>query len=442
MRRQALLLGLFVSLMVPLAATAASGETPAANAGTVPSPGPMELIAQGDRLLSGAGGTVDGVAAIASYEAAIGKGSTIAFLRLGDIYRRGVVVRPDPLKALAYYKQAADAGNRAGKLRVAEMTARGEGTTQDVEGGRALARALADAGDASAFFALGEMYSQGDAGPIDSTAAVAAYRDAAERGSSRALVRLGMIYRDGTLANKDPALALEYFTRAADAGSAAARFAIGKGYVLGQFGEAGSPAEGVQMLRQLDEAGLKDAVLVLSDSYFAGRGVDRDPKTAINVLDDAMAKGNVAAGRRLVALYRDGRSSAVRRDLARARNYLTEVSKRLDADTLAVEQILLGAAAAASPGDYESVRTDFSAVGEPSRPDLVRKLRATNPHVYVYLVQSHLKERGAYAGALNGRLNAGTVRAISRYCGKIGTRAACIHGPLSNEVVELFQPLL
>jgi hypothetical protein len=181
---------------------------------------------------------------------------------------------------------------------------------------------------------------------------------------------------------------------------------------------------------------------VLSDSYFAGRGVDRDPKTAISLLDEALAKGNVAAGRRLVALYRDGRSSAVRRDLARAQNYLADMSDRLDADTLAIERMLLGSAAATSAREYASIHTDFSAVGKQSRPDLVRKLRATNPHVYVYLVQSHLKERGAYAGALNGRLDAATVRAISRYCAKIGTRDACIHGPLSNEVVELFQPLL
>lgn len=402
----------------------------------------MDLIAKGDGLLKGSDGSVDTAAAIAAYQAAVEKGSKIALLRLGDLYRHGDVVPADPDAAFSFYKRAADSGDAAGKLRVAEMTARGEGTTQDIEGGRAMARALADAGDASAYFFLGEMYAQGDAGPIDAEAAIAAYREAADRGSVKAQLRLGTIYRDGTLAAKDEGLALDYFTKAADAGSNAARFAIGKGYVLGQFGDAGSPAEGVTMLRQLDQAGLTDAVLVLSDSYFAGRGVQRDPKAAIGLLDDAMARGNVDAGRRLVALYRDGRSRAVRRDLARAQNYFAEVRDELDPNALAIEQLLLGAASATSADEYSEIRADFSAVDAPLRPDLVRKLRSTNPHVYVYLVQSHLKERGAYAGALNGRLNANTVRAISKYCSKIGTRDACIRGPLSNQVVELFRPLL
>ncbi len=442
MRASLSLPAVIMSWMLPFAA-AASG-VPATNVHpvTAPSAGPMDLLAEGDRLAAGADGKIDVGAAIAAYEAAIAKGSTIAFLRLGDLYRRGEIVRADPEKAFSLYKRAADAGNAAGKLRVAEMTARGQGTAQDADGGRAMARALADTGEPSAVYALGDMYSQGDAGPIDGPAAIAAYREAADKGSVKALVGLGAIYRDGALVSKDRALALDYFVKAADAGSKAARFAIAKGNALGQFGDASSPADGIRTLQELNEFGNKDAALVLSDSYFAGTGVRRDPKAAISVLDDAMERGNVAAARRLIAIYRDGRWPIVLRDLTRAHSYLAKVRGQLDQKTLAVEQLLLGAAAATSAGGYESVRAELAEVDTRSRPDVVRKLRGTNAHVYVYLVQSHLKQLGAYTGAANGRLNNGTIRAINKYCATVRTRAACIRGPLSKEVVEVFQPLL
>jgi hypothetical protein len=306
-----------------------------------------------------------------------------------------------------------------------------------------MARVLADAGDASALVALGDMYARGDAGPVDAPTALAAYRSAAEAGNINAMVRLGAIYRDGTLTARDRGLAHEYFNQASDAGNPAARFALAKGYVLGQLGDRASSREGVAMLQQLDAAGVSDAVLVLSDSYLSGQnGERRDAKTALSVLDDAMARGNVDAGRRLVALYRDGRSRAVRRDLARAQQYFVEIRDGLDPDVLAAEQLLLGAAAASSVDEYASIRTTLSTLDANTRPVIVSKLRVTNPHVYVYLVQSHLKDEGAFSGTPNGRLNADTVRAISRYCAKIGTRDACIRGPISNQVVELFRPLL
>ncbi len=401
----------------------------------------MQLLREGDRLIKGEGGSADVNGALAAYEAAAANGSTIALLRLGDLYVRGTLVTRDFEKAFSYYHRAADAGNSAAKLRVAEMTARGQGTAQDVEGGRAMARELADAGDPSALFDLGEFYSIGDAGPVDGPAAVSAYEKAAEKGSVPALIRLGVIFRDGDLAAKDPARALGYFRQAADAGSDVARFAIGKGYILDQFAGAGSPKEGVAMVEELNKAGIRDAALVLSDSYLSGQGVKRSPKRAVAVLVDAMEQGNMSAARRLIAVYRDGRGSAVKPNLALAKRYLMAVSDQLDQNAMSTEEVLLDAAGAANSSDFATMREHLSDVNEEDRPDLARKIRSTNANAYVYLVQYRLKELGVYAGRPNGQLNQRTIRAMLNYCANQGMKAKCIRGPLSAEALEVFQPI-
>jgi TPR repeat protein len=306
----------------------------------------------------------------------------------------------------------------------------------------AAVQTLAEAGSASAWFDLGEFHASGEAGAIDGAAAIAAYEKAAEAGSVAALVKLGIIYRDGTLAEADPARSLATLQKAAEAGSASARFTIAKGYVLGQFGDAGTIDQGIAMLQELKQSGVGDAALVLSDSYFSGRGVARDPERALAVLDEAADDGSVMAARRLIALYRDGRGKAVKRDVARAREYFSSVSDQLDEHTRGIEAMLIGAASANTVPAYDTVRTSLYTIEGDERPALVGKIRNTNVNVYVYLVQARLAELGTYDGKPNGRLDRDTIRAIRAWCADNDMASACAPGPLSQSAVQAMLPML
>jgi hypothetical protein len=71
------------------------------------------------------------------------------------------------------------------------------------------------------------------------------------------------------------------------------------------------------------------------------------------------------------------------------------------------------------------------------RSSLVREMLTVNPNFYAYIAQVKLRELGFFRGQPTGRMNAGTVRALRRYCGLTGTIHFCRNGPMTGQTAEL-----
>jgi TPR repeat protein len=363
-----------------------------------------------------------------------------ALMRLGDLYFYGEVIAPELQKAFDYYRQAAEAGSQTGKLRMGEMLARGLGVAQDVERGRRIVQEVADTGSISAQLALADMYGRGNAGPMDPPQAIIAYEKAISQGSTPAMLRLGDIYRYGRFKAPQYKKAATYYRQAADFGDAYGLYSLGRLYSEGLARRAGSPAEGLKLLRQAERAGVAGAAVAISDSYFYGYGVRRDAKKAVAILTKAMNEGNIQAAKELVAIYRDGQRDGrlllIKRNLPRARKLLGEIGNRISSGEMAIEQFLIDCASAKSAG-YLALYNRLRKFSSHDQSVLVRDLRRVNPNLYVFFAQSRLREIGAFKGKATGKLSATTSRAIRRYCNRTGTLYFCRHDPMSSQSAEM-----
>lgn len=398
------------------------------------------LMALGNLYGSGDVRPIDAAAATAAFEEAVAGGDQQALLLLGDLYSDGKAVAVDPSRAFGYYQRAAAAGSDTGKAQVGAMLIRGEGVARDVERGIAMIGEMAASGNASALVSLGDIYARGDAGPIDAAAAIAAYEKAAALGNAKGLLRLGAAYTYGTLVSADGKRAVEYLRAAADAGETAAVYALGKGYAEDRFGGIGSPAEGIRILRELEAAGVPDAVLALADCYLYGFGVTPDPKRAVAALEEAMQAGNLSAAIELIGIYREGRAdhgvTIVPRNPSLARSYLAKIEDRLDFSDLVLQKLLLEAASGSSAG-FQRIYDGMQALPSRVRSGLLRKVLAVNPNAYVYLVQAQLQTIGLYGSKKTGTLDGPTIRAVNEYCAQKGMKETCRPGPMSRAAAEV-----
>ena len=344
---------------------------------------------------------------------------------------------PDYVAAVADFREAASLGGNRAKLRLGELMVLGRGTSRDAGGGLKLIREAADAGDGNAFLLLGDFYARGTAGPGRGSEAIAAYEAAAKLGRSLALVRLGQIYQDGKLVAANPQKAVDAYLAAAASDRPGALVPLGKALAEGRFPAYGKPADGINLLQQADAKGVEEAAVTLSDCYLNGTGVRKSPAKAIALLRKAAEAGNLQAGRRLVALYRDGRKHLVRRNRKAAIAQFASLRDRLDTHSQKVESLLLLAAATASRTGYRDVQSRLLDLRPADRPATVRKLRSVNANAYVYVVQSRLGSLGLYGGNATGTLSAATLRAINRFCREREARGTCRAGPLTIGVTEL-----
>jgi uncharacterized protein len=363
-----------------------------------------------------------------------------ALLRLGDLYYDGEVVETDYAKAFIQYAEAAAAGSMTGKIRMGEMLARGQGTAQDIKRGRAIVSEVADNDSSSALVSLGDLYARGDAGPMDPNNAINSYNKAAALGNTQAMIRLGDLYLYGRFGRANGRKALGYYRGAADAGNPYGFYGLGNIYLNRLAGRAGSLTEGVSLLQQAERAGVAGAIVTISNSYFYGTGKRPNPKRALANLVDAMQQGNVEAGKELVAAYRDGKRDGrvrlVKRDPVLARKHLHQIETKLTKSQLAFEVYLLDSAAASSP-TYRKLYDRLQEISVRDRSNFIRELRTVNPRVYVYFVQTKLKELQLFRGEASGTLSAKTSLAMRKFCGRSGTRYFCSKGPMSSQHAEI-----
>jgi TPR repeat protein len=345
--------------------------------------------------------------------------------------------RQDPVAAFALYQQAAALGDRTAKLRMGEALIKGRGTPANPAAGLAILTQMGDAGDSGALLLLGDFYAKGAFGPENQSKAIDAYTRAAARGRSLALVLLGDLYRTGRVGPADPLKAAAYYRDAIAAGRSAAAVPLGLGLVKGDLKGAGSVTDGFKLLRQADAGGIPAAAIALSDCYLYGLGVKADAKQAVKVLDTALDRGNLAAGQRLVAIYRDGRPKLIVRDLAMARRTLRKIEGQMSPADRETELFLLKVSQAKGRQRLAQVSRDFAKMPPAGRQSLVRQISSVNQSAYVYLVQARLADLGLYGGRATGVMSPQTEKAVVTYCQSRETSNICSKGPMTAQVTEV-----
>ena len=368
------------------------------------------------------------------------KANPQALIRLGDLYFYGEQVPQDLEKAFGFYRQAAEAGSQTSRLRMGEMLARGVGVEQDIEAGRQIVGEIADAGSVRALVSLGGIYALGDAGPMNPGLAIQTYENAASQGYAQAMLQLGDIYRHGKFGSPQYLKAASYYRNAADMGDAYGLHSLGRLYVEGLARTAGSPAEGMKLLKEAERAGVAEATVSISDSHFYGYGVRRNAKKALAILSEAMKQGNIPATKKFIAAYRDGKRDGrirlVKKSPRKARELLQKNAYTFSPAEMVYEQFLMESSSARAT-DYGALFSRLRSFSARDQVRLIRNLRRVNPNLYVFALQSRLAELKAFKGKTTGHLSWSTTLAIHDYCRRTAPPYICRKGPMSDPSAKI-----
>ncbi len=141
---------------------------------------------------------IDGIKAAAYYERAATAGIVSTLVRLGDIYRDGLLVESDPVKAISFYEEAYAAGMSSGlrNLALGHVLNRFGRFSQPDKGVNFLLDAF-NAGDMSVATTLANAYFNGISVPKDVPRGLRVLSFAAEEGSPDAVQNLISLFRNG-----------------------------------------------------------------------------------------------------------------------------------------------------------------------------------------------------------------------------------------------------
>ena len=196
-----------------------------------------------------------------------------AFTLIGELYAKGLGVKPDIKKAAQNFQKAASAGDPQGQYALAMLMLEGQGTPKDQAGAKKLLE-TASAKVPAASYALGLMLLT-DGKPDSDRRAVTLFQDAALRGDTDAQYGLAVLYKEGRGVPKNAADAAVWMGRAALGRNVAAETEYGIMLFNGE-GVMKNEQAGAAMFRRAAERGGAVAQNRLARLYFAGRGVQRD----------------------------------------------------------------------------------------------------------------------------------------------------------------------
>ncbi|MBO9587047.1 tetratricopeptide repeat protein [Devosia sp.] len=288
------------------------------------------LLAAGDVV------PVDGDRAIAMFKKAADLGSAAGLFRLGISYRDGVGdVEPDPVMARTYLGRAADMGDNASRVTLAQMLLASD-VRADVDKGVILLEAAAEEHDAWGTTSLAALLLEGRVLPKDGERVRALLEPLAEEGSAAALAMLGDLYVKGAdPIAADPPVGRGYYEKAAALGELGAKNKLG---LMLLAGEAGDVGRGLQLLREVAEAGDGWAKIQLGDALTQGGAVDVDAVAARDYYQRALDQGIAAGAVKLGLLYLNG-AGTLRPDPVKAAEFFEAAAA--DGDDLARIQLAL-----------------------------------------------------------------------------------------------------
>lgn len=217
-------------------------------------------------------------------EAAVAQEHVPAMVALGDLLRSGHGGSQDDRGAAELYARAARSGNIHGMFALGRMLDRENGPAEDLQRARELYREAAEAGHISAWNALARMRRLGLGGPRNLEGAKDAYYRAAGAGNVFAMVQLGRAYRRSLLGVRNSVRAYEWMLEAAQNGNAEGAYEVAKMLIEGT-GVESDPAAGVDWLRQSADREYRPAQHHLARLYRDGDLVPNDPEQSRSLLE-------------------------------------------------------------------------------------------------------------------------------------------------------------
>lgn len=145
----------------------------------------------------------------------------------------------------------------------------------------ALYREAAERGDARAMVSLGLLMTTGQGVPTDLEGAAALYAKAADRGSADGAINLAVALMGGRGVERDTDKAIALLRKASESGSAIAAYNLG---VLHEQGVAGDPKNALDLFLQATRRGDPRGYLAAAILLDEGRGVEKDPERAADML--------------------------------------------------------------------------------------------------------------------------------------------------------------
>ncbi|WP_231582133.1 caspase family protein [Puniceibacterium sp. IMCC21224] len=161
------------------------------------------------------------------------------------------------------------------------LLARATAASGDLRQAVRLYRDAAGRGDLRAMVSLAQLYETGTGVEMDVQAAITLYRTAAEAGSHDAMINLAISLLEGTGGAADSAGAIALLKRASSEGSAKATYNLG---VLAQNEQVDAPADALEYFTRAAHDGAREGYLAAAILLDEGRGIDRDPQGAANML--------------------------------------------------------------------------------------------------------------------------------------------------------------
>lgn len=199
---------------------------------------------------------------------------------VGDIFYYGKCQEKDCRQAYTWYKQSADSGNSIACSQVADINLLNCLGTRNIQEEYQYRKRAADAGRSydqymMHYFLLNEEYPQ----YYDEKLGIEYLTKSASQGYANAQVLLGRLYLIGQFGlPSDDAQFLHWIKLAAYQGNAEAQSILGRAYVeLGN--DAVLPKSYPDAFEWLGKATLQDniqAIILLAELYFDGKGIDRD----------------------------------------------------------------------------------------------------------------------------------------------------------------------
>ena len=123
--------------------------------------------------------------------------------------------------------------------------------------------------------------------------AVSYFRRAAERGHVRAMTRLGVCYETGHGAQQDPQQAETLYRRSADLGDPEGQYCLAA--LLRRRKDPHAHQEAALLLKRPAAAGMPRAQYLLGTCYETGDGVEKKPKYAVYMYQQAAQQGHAEA---------------------------------------------------------------------------------------------------------------------------------------------------
>lgn len=188
--------------------------------------------------------------------------------------------------------------------------------------------AAIDLGDADSAVQLGLIYEYGELVPQDYDKALELYFFAIDNGRKDVYYNAGEIYRYRALHEK----AIEYYNIALENGNIQAALPLGWYYEDG-IGVEKDDKKAFELYKLAYEDGNPDSTFSLGRMYYLGRGTEENDAEAYKLLLEASQNGYKAANCFLGSMYGYGVEGVVEKNLEKALEYLSNVSKTYEVNS-------------------------------------------------------------------------------------------------------------